>query len=157
MIILLSVLGGSGSSSNTASDNNTVDTSYTQPTSSPSDDYYAWKLTFAPVFATMMSDYQTTVTDLSNADMESSRVDFVSLYQDANEMSNNADSPDAYLNSAIEQLASDLRTLASEGQQSLNNISAGGDATQGFFDACTAINNDITALNDALASANASY
>ena len=149
--------GGSGKSNSTNNTSTTQDTSYTQPTSNPSADYANWKSRFSPIFSTVISDYQQTITDLSNADEASVRVDFVSLSQDAIDMSNNADSPDSNLNSVIEQFSADLGVLAGEGEQSLNNIDAGGDMTQGFSDASTAIGNDIASLNDALTSANSTY
>lgn len=160
VVVVLALIGGGGSSpkhNNGGGGNYTPDTSYTQPTSNPSADYANWKSNFAPIFATLISDYQATITDLGNADMASSRMDFVSLSQDAIDMSSNADSPDANLNYAVQQLSTDVGVLAGEGEQSLNNIDMGGSPTQGFTDACNAVGADIQALNDALTSANATY
>jgi hypothetical protein len=154
-VFLVIVLSSAGNSSNTTT--TTPDTSHTTTTVSVSEQYSSWKSSFSPVFAKMLTDYQQTTTDLNNGDMASSRVDFVTLSQDAIDVSSYANSPDGTLNAVIAQFAVDLGVLAGEGTQSLNNIDAGGDPTQGFYDACDAINSDITAMNDALDAANATY
>lgn len=155
VIIALAISGGSSSSNNTTS--TTPDTSYTPTTISVSEQYSSWKSSFSPVFSTLITDYTQTTTDLGNGDMASSRIDFVSLSQDAIDISSYANSPDDNLNTIVAQLAVDLGILAGEGTQSLNNIDMGGSPTQGFYDACTSIGNDIAALNSALDTANATY
>ena len=161
LVIAIASSGGNGNNGNNTGGGNggggTTETTYVPTTQSPSAAYSDWKSSFAPIFAGVISDYQQTQTDLSNADMASSRVDFVTLSQDAIDMSSNANSPDDRVNAAVSQFSADLGVLAGEGEQSLNNIDAGGNPTPGFSTACDAISNDIAELNAALTAANGTY
>ena len=150
-IIVLSIIGGGGSTKKQHNNSNgdyTPDTSYVAPTT-PVDDSAAWstwKNGYLPVWQSFYSHYQQTMVDLSNGDIGAASNDYLSMSYDAVDMMQWDNSPSFTINSDVDALAADINALCVEGNQSLINISNGGDITYGFQGAANAVKTDINTM-----------
>lgn len=158
-IIVLSIIGGGGSkskSNNNNDSNYTPDTSYTAPTTTVDNTaaWVTWKNGYLPTWQSFYSHYQQTIVDLGNGNISAASQDYLAMSYDAVAMSNWDNSPSYSINYDVQTLAADINTMCVEGNQSLINISVGGDVTYGFQSAVNAVKADIATMTDDLNNVN---
>ena len=148
IIFIAAISGGSNSNKKHKSNNNyTPDTSYVAPTTvDNSGAWITWKNGYLPTWQSFYSHYQQTMVDLSNGDINAASNDYLAMSNDAVDMMQWDNSPSFTINSDVDSLAADINTMCAEGNQSLINISIGGDVTYGFQGAANAVKTDINTM-----------
>jgi len=155
VVVVVLIIAGASGGNNNGNSNNTPSTQDTTPTTqSLSSQWSDWKANFQPLFSQFRSDYTTTLADLNNNDASAATSDLATLGQDATNLDSDSISPDVTTTQVVQQLANDVQTLSFEGITSISNIQNGGDVTQGFIDASSAVGKDIENLSNALSNAN---
>ena len=103
--------------------------------------YANWKSSFTIVVSQEQSDYNQTITALSNNDASASQQYFANLSTDAVAITKQNTSPDPILNNDVSLWADSITTLATDGISAVNNPSS---AT-----AMSTFQNDVTNYEDA--------